>query len=140
LEDLQYVKYIRTDPKLMSKFIRRKIKEKTEAITETVIPNDPISKDITAILKMAKAYFVQETLLPLRKIKYKVIYALVGSLLVGIGFFLLLLAVLRVLQTETGSLFQGNESFAPYLITFIAGIFLIASASLYGLHAFKEKK
>ncbi len=123
----------------MSNFVKRKIKEKAGAITETVIPNDSAAKDISAILKMAKAYFVQETLSPLRKIKYKIMYALIGSLLTGVGFFLLLLAILRVLQTETGSVFQGNESFAPYLITFVVGILFVTLAALYGLHIFKEK-
>ncbi len=40
-----------------------------------------------------------------------------GSIALSIGTLLLLLALLRALQTETGSTFQGNLSWLPYVIT-----------------------
>ncbi len=124
----------------MSDFIKRKFKEAAGNLGEAATGDKGVSKDLTTILKMSKSYFIQETLSPLRKIKHKILYALAGSLLIGTGFFLLLLALLRVLQTETGSVFQGNESFAPYLITFIVGAFFAVCIALYAMHSFKDKK
>jgi hypothetical protein len=43
---------------------------------------------------------------------------------------LLLLGGLRALQTQTGSTFQGNWSWAPYLIAVAAGLLLILLALL----------
>ncbi len=95
--------------------------------------------DFGEILQMVKAYFLQETLAPLRKVKHKIIQTVLAILFLGIGFFLLLLAILRVLQSETGALFGGNESFAPYLITFFAGLALAGSLAWYVLQNLRGK-
>ena len=41
---------------------------------------------------------------------------------------LLLLGVLRVLQTETGTVFEGSLSWLPYLITAVFGLVVLGSA------------
>jgi hypothetical protein len=51
-----------------------------------------------------------------------------GSLLLGVGVVLLLLAGLRALQTETGTTFTGNWSWVPYLIVLVVGAALIVLA------------
>jgi hypothetical protein len=53
-----------------------------------------------------------------------------GALLLGMGVSLLLLGGLRALQTETGTTFTGNWSWAPYLIVVVAGAALIGLALL----------
>lgn len=69
------------------------------------------------------AYAKQETVGPLRGLGRFVAAGSLASVGFSLGGLLLLLALLRALQTETGSTFQGNLSWLPYLIT--AGAALI---------------
>ncbi len=80
------------------------------------------------------AYAKQETLGPLRGLGRFVAFGVSGSVALSIGVPLLLLALLRALQTETGSTFGGNLSWLPYLIT--AG----AALGVLGLAAWRIKK
>ena len=66
---------------------------------------------------LVKAYAKQETLGPLRGAGRWLGLGLAGSVLLVIGSLELILALLRALQTETGSSLQGNLSWLPYLIT-----------------------
>ena len=66
---------------------------------------------------LVKAYAKQETLDPLRGAGRWLGLGLTGSVLLVIGSLELILALLRALQTETGSSLQGNLSWLPYLIT-----------------------
>ena len=61
------------------------------------------------------AYVKQETLDPLKQLGRFVLFGVTGSLAIAVGTVLLLVAALRVLQTETGA-FHGNLSWLPYLI------------------------
>jgi hypothetical protein len=65
------------------------------------------------------AYVRQETVEPLKGLGRFVAFGLAGSVGLGIGVVLLVLGVLRVLQTETGTAMTGNLSWIPYLITVI---------------------
>jgi len=69
---------------------------------------------------LVKAYAKQETLGPLEGTARWLGFGLLGSVLLMIGGVSLTLALLRVLQEETGSRFTGNWSWAPYLMTFLA--------------------
>lgn len=72
---------------------------------------------------MLREYAQQETVEPLKGLARFVAFGVAGSLLVGIGVTLLVLAGLRALQTETGTTFTGNWSWAPYLIVTVgAGV------------------
>ena len=66
-------------------------------------------------ISLVIAYLKQETLDPLKQLGRFVLFGVTGSLAIGVGTVLLLIAALRVLQTETGA-FHGNLSFVPYLI------------------------
>jgi hypothetical protein len=68
------------------------------------------------------AYAKQETLGPLRGLGRFVAFGVSGSIALSVGLLLLLLALLRALQTETGSTFRGNLSWLPYLITAAAAL------------------
>jgi len=83
---------------------------------------------------MVVAYAKQETLGPMRGVGRFVAFGVSGSIALSIGLLLLLLALLRALQTETGSTFQGNLSWLPYLITAAAGL------ALLGLSAWRITK
>lgn len=69
---------------------------------------------------MVRDYATQETIEPLKGLGRFLAFGVAGSLLVGIGATLLFLAGLRALQTETGTTFTGNWSWAPYLIVTVA--------------------
>jgi NO-binding membrane sensor protein with MHYT domain len=79
---------------------------------------------------MATAYAKQETIDPLKGLGRFLGYGVFGAVVLGIGVSLLLLSGLRALQTETGSTFTGNWSWAPYLIAVAVGLVLIALALL----------
>ena len=75
--------------------------------------------------ELSTAYAKQETIDPLKGLGRFLGFGVGGALLLGIGSVLLLLAGLRALQTETGSTFTGNLSWAPYLIVVAAALALI---------------
>ncbi len=45
-----------------------------------------------------------------------------GAVLVTFGFALILLGILRLLQSETGSTFHAHLSWVPYLVTMVIGV------------------
>ncbi|HEY3942297.1 MAG TPA: hypothetical protein VGL60_07410 [Acidimicrobiales bacterium] len=71
------------------------------------------------------AYVKQEALTPLKGLARFVLFGLAGSLAIATGTVLLLVAALRVLQSETGA-FRGNLSWIPYVIVVALGGLLIA--------------
>jgi hypothetical protein len=79
------------------------------------------------MLDTVKAYAKQETLGPLKGVGRSIGLGVAGAICLGVGTILLLLAVLRVLQTET-SAFDGNWSFVPYLIDLVLGGIVVAIA------------
>jgi hypothetical protein len=74
------------------------------------------------------AYAKQETLGPLHGLGRFLAVGIGGSVALALGVPLLLLALLRALQTETGSTFTGNLSWLPYLITSVAALAVAALA------------
>ncbi|HEY7947111.1 MAG TPA: hypothetical protein VID75_05520 [Acidimicrobiales bacterium] len=80
------------------------------------------------------AYAKQETLGPLRGLARFLLAGALATILWSVGSLLLLIALLRLLQTETGSAFQGNLSWLPYVIT--AG----AALAVLGLSAWRITK
>jgi hypothetical protein len=85
------------------------------------------SKDgqVSELLDLVKVYATQETVGPLRGAGRSIALGVVGVSLLGLGIILLLVAVLRVLQTET-SAFDGNWSFVPYVIDLVLASAIIA--------------
>jgi Putative Actinobacterial Holin-X, holin superfamily III len=73
-------------------------------------------------------YAKQETLEPLQGLGRFVGYGLAGALALSVGLIIVLIGVLRLLQTETGSTFTGNLSWIPYLITGALALIIIALA------------
>jgi hypothetical protein len=82
---------------------------------------------IQEAVELVKAYARQETLEPLRNTGRFLGFGLAGAFLLGIGVLLLLLAGLRVLQTETDA-FDGTWSFVPYLIVFVVAVLIVVLA------------
>jgi hypothetical protein len=79
------------------------------------------------LFSLLRRYVVQETVAPLRSVGRTLLFGSVAALFLGIGTVLLLLALLRVLQTETGTAFAGTWSWVPYPITAILGLATMAA-------------
>ena len=65
------------------------------------------------------AYVRQETLTPIKSLGRYILFGIAGAVLLGLGVVLLGVGVLRLLQTETGTTFRGDWSWAPYGIVFV---------------------
>ena len=74
-------------------------------------------------------YAKQETLGPIKGLGRFVAFGLAGSLALAVGSVFLLLAVLRALQSETGSTFTGHLSWIPYLITAVLAVSVLGLAA-----------
>jgi len=83
---------------------------------------------VNELWELVKDYAKQETVGPLKGIGRSVALGVGGSLVLSVGLILLALAALRALQSETGSTFTGNWSWAPYLLTLLVLGVVIALA------------
>jgi len=86
-------------------------------------------------LELIKAYARQQTLDPLKGSGRWVGMGLLGSVLLVIGGVSMTVALLRMLQEETGTNFTGNLSWVPYLLTMTV---LITLMVLLGLRIRKK--
>ncbi|HEV2361248.1 MAG TPA: phage holin family protein [Acidimicrobiales bacterium] len=85
---------------------------------------------VSETVDLLKRYFLQETVGPLKNLGRSLGLGIAGSLLLGAGVLLLLVAGLRALQEETGT-FHGNWTWVPYLIVAAGGIVLAALAVVF---------
>lgn len=83
---------------------------------------------VEELWQLVVTYVKQETVEPIKGLGRFVGFGIGGSFLVGLGTVLLLVGGLRALQEETGTTFTGNWSWAPYGITFVVGVLVIALA------------
>ena len=74
-------------------------------------------------------YVKQETVAPIKGLGRFVGFGLAGAVAMAGGSMLLLLGLLRLLQTETGRTFAGNWSWAPYLVTAAAAVLVAGLAA-----------
>jgi hypothetical protein len=93
---------------------------------------EPSTKSVpevaTELWSLTKDYARQETVDPLKGVGRYMAYGFGGAILGASGVAMLLLALLRALQTETGSTFTGNLSWVPYLIVLVVGGLFIGLA------------
>ncbi len=75
--------------------------------------------------ELIKAYARQETIEPLRGAGRWALFGIAGSVMLMLGGIALTMAMLRVLQEETGSALTGNLSWVPYLATLGAALVVI---------------
>jgi hypothetical protein len=75
-------------------------------------------------------YLKQEVVQPLRGLGRFLYMGILGSFFLAFGILLILLGVLRLLQTETGTALDGDWSWVPYAVVVVLGIAIIAVAAL----------
>jgi hypothetical protein len=85
--------------------------------------DDPTS--ITGVVNLVKSYAQQETVGPLKGAGKWLAMGTIGALLLGIGGTLVLLGLLRMIQTEWDSASSGSWSWVPYLIVFVVNVLLL---------------
>ncbi len=74
-------------------------------------------------------YIKQETVEPLKGLGRFLSMGIAGSFCLAFGILLILLGVLRLLQTETGTALTGDWSWVPYAVVVILGIAVIGLAA-----------
>jgi hypothetical protein len=83
------------------------------------------TSEASELIDLLKRYVLQETVGPLKTMGRSLGFGAAAALMFGIGAVFALLGVLRVLETETGTLFSGDWSWAPYGLTTLAGFVVI---------------
>lgn len=82
-------------------------------------------------------YAKQETVDPVKRLGSYLVMGVLGSVLMGVGLVLWIVALLRALQNETGTTFTDNLSWLPYLITLV---FCVAVIAVAGYAIGKDKR
>jgi hypothetical protein len=82
------------------------------------------------VVQLILDYAKQETLGPLKGAGRFLAFGILGAIALSFGTSLLLLALLRALETETGTTFAGDWSWAPYLLTAVVAIFVLVLGAL----------
>ena len=91
--------------------------------------NKSVPQIVSELWVLTKEYARQETVDPLKGVGRYLAYGFAGVVLGSLGVILLLLAMLRALQEHTGSTFQGNWSWVPYLLVLLTASLLGALAA-----------
>ena len=95
--------------------------------------------DFHDVLDESKTYLLAQTVQPVKDLARTLVFGIAGSLLVGVGFILGLIALLRALQTETGTFFSGTFTFGPYLAVFASGTFVAAVVVFMGVRRYRKR-
>ncbi len=74
-------------------------------------------------------YLKQETVQPLRGLGRYLYMGILAAFCVAFGLLLILIGILRLLQTETGTALTGNWSWVPYAVVVFLGIVILAFAA-----------
>jgi len=92
----------------------------------------------TELWQLVVTYVKQETIVPIKGLGRFLALGAAGSAVLSIGLVLLVLALLRALQTETGTTFTGNWSWAPYVVTLVA-CFVVAAVAARAITSHKRR-
>ncbi len=84
--------------------------------------------EVGDLVDTVKAYALQETVGPLKGGVKAGALGVAGAISLGIGLIIILVALLRVLQTETTAFHGKWMSAVPYVITLAAALACIATA------------
>ena len=94
----------------------------------------------TELWEMVVAYFKQETIEPLKELGRFLSMGVLGSLVLCVGLPLMVLGLLRLLQTETGDHLTGSLTWVPYAATLVlSGLFAAMAARAIGAQKRKRE-
>jgi multisubunit Na+/H+ antiporter MnhB subunit len=71
------------------------------------------------LVDLIVTYAKQQTIDPLKQLGRWVAFGLAGAVLVGLGFLLVGVGLLRAVQSEAGKHLAGNWSWVPYVIVVV---------------------
>jgi hypothetical protein len=77
------------------------------------------------VVEYVKDYAIQETVGPLKGAGRWIGYGAGGAALLGLGIMLLMLGLLRLIQSEWSGIAEGGTSWIPYAIVFVVTVLLI---------------
>ena len=83
---------------------------------------------VAEVVELVKTYAKQETLGPLRGAGRWIAMGLAGALLLALGLILLILGVLRLIQTEWDRAATGSTSWLAYLFALVLCVVFIVLA------------
>ncbi len=78
------------------------------------------------VVEYVKAYAQQETVGPLKGIGRWIGLGAAGAVALGLGLSLVLLGLLRLIQSEWDSVAEGGSSWVPYMIVLAVALALLA--------------
>ena len=90
------------------------------------MPDSKQDASLGEVIEFVKTYAKQETLDPLKGAGRWLAYGAAAAFAMGLGLMIVLLGVLRVVQTEVDRLATGSLSWAAYAVTLIVTIVLLA--------------
>ena len=99
---------------------------------------DPAS--VGEVVEFVKTYATQETVGPLKGAGQWIAYGAAAAIALGIGLSLLLLGLLRLIQSEASDIADGRLSWLPYTIVFGVCLVLIAITVLQINKTFLNKE
>jgi hypothetical protein len=82
------------------------------------------------VVEYVKAYAKQETVGPLKGAGKWIAFGAAGAICLGLGLSLVLLGLLRLLQSEVSDIADGRLSWLPYLIVLVVCGLLIGLAMM----------
>lgn len=100
-------------------------------------PDKSVPQVASELWTLTVDYAKQEIRDPVRGLGSYLLWGSVAMLLIGLGMVLLAIGGLRALQTETGSTFTGNLSWAPYGIVLVGAVVVLG---IVGVLVTKGKK
>lgn len=93
--------------------------------------------ELSELITLLKAYVLQETIGPLKRAAKSLALGSAAAVMIGVAAVLSLVALLRALEEETGSVFAGEWNWAPYLLTVVAGVMFLGVAAALTLRGGK---
>lgn len=96
--------------------------------------------EVTELVGLVKTYALQETLGPFKQIGRVLAFGSAAAVLFGIAAVLSLVGLLRALQSETGTVFAGEWTWVPYLLTVAGGVVFLGLVAALGLRSPRNEK
>jgi len=81
--------------------------------------DESLPTELRELFDLIVTYARQQTIDPLKKLLRWVAFGVAGALLVGLGFLLIGLGLLRAIQSEAGQHLAGDWSWVPYFVVVV---------------------